>query len=178
MLRSKPGYFRLKARTEKIINRIPLIGKKISEQLFKSKTRLKNLIYKSTFFEDLGFRYMGPIDGHNITQLCEALEGAKMVNAPVLLHINTVKGKGYDFAEKSPSEFHGISKFNINTGEPVYSGTNFSAEFGDFLCDIASKDKRICAITAAMSLGTGLEKFRKQFPDRFYDVGIAEKNTP
>lgn len=120
---------------------------------------------------------MGPIDGHNITQLCEALEGAKMVNAPVLLHINTVKGKGYDFAEKSPSEFHGISKFNINTGEPVYSGTNFSAEFGDFLCDIASKDKRICAITAAMSLGTGLEKFRKQFPDRFYDVGIAEEHA-
>ena len=177
VLRSKPGYFRLKARTEKIINRIPLIGKKISEQLFKSKTRLKNLIYKSTFFEDLGFRYMGPIDGHNITQLCEALEGAKMVNAPVLLHINTVKGKGYDFAEKSPSEFHGISKFNINTGEPVYGGTNFSAEFGDFLCDIASKDKRICAITAAMSLGTGLEKFRKQFPDRFYDVGIAEEHA-
>lgn len=177
VLRSKPGYFRLKARTEKVIDKIPFVGKKISVALFKSKTKLKNLIYKSTFFEDLGFRYMGPIDGHNIPQLCQALQGAQMVNAPVLLHINTIKGKGYNFAERSPSEFHGISKFNINTGEPVYSGTNFSEEFGSFLCDIASKDKRICAITAAMSLGTGLERFSQEYPSRFYDVGIAEEHA-
>lgn len=177
ILRSKPGYFKLKARTEKVINKIPLIGKKLSTWLFKTKTKLKNMIYKSTFFEDLGFRYMGPIDGHNIPQLCQALEGAKITNAPVLLHINTIKGKGYNFAENSPSQFHGVSKFNINTGEPVYSGTNFSDQFGDFLCEISYKDKRICAVTAAMSLGTGLDKFSKQFPSRFFDVGIAEEHA-
>lgn len=177
ILRSKPGYFKLKARTEKIINKIPIIGKKLAEALFKSKTKLKNLIYKSTFFEELGFRYMGPIDGHNIPQLCSALEGAKIIKAPVLLHINTIKGKGYNFAENSPSQFHGISKFNINSGEPVYNGTNFSDEFGDFLCEISYKDKRICAVTAAMSLGTGLDKFSKQFPSRFFDVGIAEEHA-
>lgn len=178
VIRSKPGYFKLKARTEKLINCIPFIGKKIADRIFKTKTKLKNMIYRSTFFEDLGFRYMGPIDGHNIEQLCEALEGAKLVNnVPVLLHINTIKGKGYDFAEKDPSEFHGISEFNINTGEPIYSGKNFSSEFGDFLCDVASKDKRICAITAAMSLGTGLEQFSKMYPQRFFDVGIAEEHA-
>ncbi len=178
VIRSKPGYFKLKARTERLLNRIPVIGKKISSRIFKTKTKLKNLIYRSTFFEDLGFRYMGPIDGHNIDQLCEALEGAKLVNnVPVLLHINTVKGKGYDFAEKAPSEFHGISKFNINTGEPIYSGKNFSSEFGEFLCDAASKDKRICAVTAAMSLGTGLNGFSSMYPKRFFDVGIAEEHA-
>ncbi len=178
VIRSKPGYFKLKAHTERLLNRIPVIGKKISSRIFKTKTKLKNLIYRSTFFEDLGFRYMGPIDGHNIDQLCEALEGAKLVNnVPVLLHINTVKGKGYDFAEKAPSEFHGISKFNINTGEPIYSGKNFSSEFGEFLCDAASKDKRICAVTAAMSLGTGLNGFSTMYPKRFFDVGIAEEHA-
>lgn len=177
ILRSKPGYFRLKARAEKAINKIPLIGEGFSNAIFRAKTWLKNWIYKSTFFEDLGFRYMGPIDGHNIEQLSEALEGAKMVNAPVLLHINTIKGKGYNYAEEAPSEFHGISKFNIDTGEPTCAGTNFSAEFGKFLCEIAAKDKRICAITAAMSLGTGLEEFRKEYPTRFFDVGIAEEHA-
>ena len=121
---------------------------------------------------------MGPIDGHNIDQLCEALETAKMIrNVPVLLHINTVKGKGYDYAENSPSEFHGISEFNIDTGEPIYSGKSFSSEFGDMLCDMAAKDKRICAVTAAMSIGTGLNRFSEEYPKRFFDVGIAEEHA-
>lgn len=178
VIRSRPRYYKIKAKTETAINKIPLIGKKLSSSIYALKTKIKNIIYKSTFFEDLGFRYMGPIDGHNIDQLCEALETAKLVkNAPVLLHISTTKGKGYDFAEKSPSEFHGVSKFNINTGEPNYSGTNFSSEFGDLLCSMAAKDRRICAVTAAMSLGTGLEKFKEQYPDRFFDVGIAEEHA-
>lgn len=178
VIRAKPEYFRLKVRTEKVLNHIPLIGKHLSSLIYRVKTRFKNFLYKSTFFEDLGFRYMGPIDGNNIDQLCEALETAKMVkNVPVLLHINTVKGKGYDFAENSPDEFHGISKFNIDTGEPIYSGKSFSSEFGDLLCDMASKDKRICAVTAAMSLGTGLSKFSQEYPKRFFDVGIAEEHA-
>ena len=178
VIRSTPRYYKLKATTERILNHIPLIGKRMSGALFKVKTRFKNMLYKSTFFEDLGFRYMGPIDGHNIDQLCDALQTAKLVKSmPVLLHINTVKGKGYDFAEKDPSEFHGVSKFNIDTGEPNYTSTNFSNEFGELICELASKDKRICAVTAAMSLGTGLEKFKQEYPQRFFDVGIAEEHA-
>lgn len=177
ILRSKPGYFRFKVHTEKALSKIPLIGKKLVALLLRSKTKLKNMIYQSTFFEDLGFRYMGPIDGHNIPLLCKALQVARLMGAPVLLHINTVKGKGYDYAEKAPSEFHGISKFNTENGEPIYSGTSFSDTFGRFMCEVAANDKRICAITAAMSLGTGLERFKKNFPARFFDVGIAEEHA-
>lgn len=177
VVRSKPEYERMKSRTEKGLSKIPFIGKHLTEFIYNVKTSLKNFIYKSTMFEDMGFRYMGPIDGHNIEQLCNALESAKMIKSPVLLHVKTIKGKGYDFAEQQPSEFHGISKFDINTGEPLSSGESFSSVFGDYLCCVASKDKRICAITAAMTLGTGLEKFSKEYPDRFFDVGIAEQHA-
>ena len=177
VIRSKPGYFIMKARTEKVIGYIPFIGEKINKGIFNLKTRIKNLIYKSTFFEELGFRYMGPIDGHNIEQLCEALNTAKLVNAPVLLHINTVKGKGYNFAEKSPSTYHGISKFNVETGEPLSSGNNFSAEFGKWIAERSDKDEKVCAVTAAMALGTGLGEYSNKFPDRIFDVGIAEEHA-
>lgn len=177
VIRSKPEYFRMKAQTETFLNKIPLVGKNLSNFIFKIKTSIKNKIYKSTFFEDLGFRYMGPIDGHNLEHLCEALDTAKMINIPVLLHVDTVKGKGYDFAEKEPSSFHGISKFNIETGEPLPSGTNFSEQFGEMLCKNAESNKKIVAITAAMALGTGLENFSNKFPQRFFDVGIAEEHA-
>lgn len=178
VIRTNPRYFRLKEKTEKVLNRIPFIGVKLSNSLFKIKTDLKNKLYnRSTFFEDIGFRYMGPVDGHNIKQLTQALEGAKNINGPVVLHVSTKKGKGYDYAEKMPSEFHGIAKFDIETGEPITSGQNFSSVFGEELCKIAEKDNRICAITAAMSLGTGLEEFSKKYPDRFFDVGIAEQHA-
>lgn len=177
VIRSKPGYFRLKAKTESILNKIPFVGKKLAKEIFKLKTFVKNIIYSSTMFEQFGFRYMGPIDGHNIPQLCDALNGAVEAHCPVLLHIHTTKGKGYDYAEKSPSLYHGISKFDINTGEPIYSGDNFSKEFGIFLCEMAAKDKRICAVTAAMALGTGLGDFQEQYSNRCFDVGIAEEHA-
>lgn len=177
VIRSKPEYFRLKAKTETVITKIPLVGRSLAKEIFKIKTRIKNRMYKSTFFEDMGFRYMGPIDGHNLEQLSEALDSAKLVNGPVLLHINTVKGKGYDFAEKAPSEFHGISKFNIENGETNIGSENFSSAFGEIICDKAKNDKRICAVTAAMSLGTGLKDFSDKYPDRFFDVGIAEEHA-
>ncbi len=178
VIRTNPRYFRLKEKTEKALNRIPVIGVSISNRLFKMKTDLKNKLYnKSTFFEDIGFRYMGPVDGHNIKQLCQALEGAKHINGPVVLHVSTKKGKGYDFAEKMPSEFHGIAKFDIETGEPISSEKNFSAVFGEELCAVAEKDERICAVTAAMSIGTGLDKFAEKYTDRFFDVGIAEQHA-
>ncbi len=177
IVRSKPGYNILKAKTEDTLNKIPIIGSPIANFVSYVKTRIKNLMYKSTFFEDLGFNYMGPIDGHNIEHLCEALNSAKISDEPVLLHISTVKGKGYDFAEKSPSTYHGISNFDIDSGEYKASSTNFSEEFGKALCELAKKDNRICAITAAMSLGTGLKEFSEKYSERFYDVGIAEQHA-
>lgn len=175
--RAKPEYYRFKAGTEKTLRRIPLVGKSLSNHLFKLKSTLKNIIYSSSFFEDLGFKYIGPIDGHNIGSLCEAMDSAKMVAVPVIIHINTLKGRGYDYAETAPEKFHGISKFDVVTGEPLSSGDSFSAHFGKTLCDFAAKDKRICAITAAMALGTGLEEFSKANPERFFDVGIAEEHA-
>lgn len=176
-MKANPRYFRMKARTEKFLNKIPFIGKKLAEFIYRIKTNIKNLIYNSTFFEDLGFRYMGPVDGHNIPALISALEGAVEADFPVVLHINTVKGKGYKFAEKAPDAFHGVSAFDLVSGEPLYSAPSFSDAFGEFMCTAAKKDKRICAITAAMSLGTGLENFKKEFPERFFDVGIAEQHA-
>lgn len=176
-VRSKPEYYRLKAGAAKTIRKFPVVGKSVAKHIIKLKTALKNAIYPSLFFEDLGFHYIGPIDGHNIASLCEAINSAKTISAPVVVHINTVKGRGYDFAENSPEKFHGISKFDINTGEQLSSGESFSSYFGKTLCDFASKDKRICAITAAMSIGTGLEEFSMAYPERFYDVGIAEEHA-
>lgn len=177
IVRSKPQYNKLKAKTEKTLMKIPLIGKGIVHLLSKIKKDIKNSMYESTFFEDLGFKYMGPIDGHNIEHLCEALDSAKLSDEPVLLHISTIKGKGYDFAEKSPSTYHGISKFDVDSGEYTNSSTNFSEEFGKKLCDLATKNDNICAVTAAMSLGTGLKEFSEKFKNRFYDVGIAEQHA-
>lgn len=176
-LKANPRYFRLKAKTERVLNRIPLIGKPLANALYNLKTKLKNRIYNSTMFEDLGFRYMGPINGHDINHLCDALLGAVEANYPVLLHVNTVKGKGYEFAERHPDEFHGISAFDLVSGETIYSSPSFSDSFGQYICEAAEKDKRICCITAAMSLGTGLQAFGRQFPDRFFDVGIAEQHA-
>lgn len=177
VMRSRTGYFKLKAMTEKVISRIPLIGMPLATKLFKLKTDVKNMLYQSNFFEDFGVRYMGPIDGHNIEQLCDALEGAKAVHSPVILHVNTVKGKGYLPAENNPSAFHGVGSFDRATGEAKKSSDTFSEKFGEFFYNQAAKDKRICAITAAMSLGTGLKRFSEEYKDRFFDVGIAEEHA-
>lgn len=176
-IRTKPEYYSFVAGLEKRIVKIPRSGEKIYNFFTKTKTALKNTMYRSTLFEDMGFKYLGPINGHDINALCEALESAKAIECPVLLHINTIKGKGYNFAEQSPMQFHGISQFDIVTGEPVLSSANYSSEFGKYLCEMASDDKKICAITAAMSLGTGLEDFSKKFPKRFFDVGLAEEHA-
>lgn len=177
VIRSKPEYFKLKERTEKTLNYIPFIGKPISTFISKLKSDIKSSMYESTFFEDLGFKYMGPIDGHNLENLCEALDSAKLVGSPVVLHISTTKGKGCEFAEKNPSVYHGISKFDAETGEYADGATNFSNEFGKKLCELAENDEKVCAITAAMSLGTGLKEFSQKYSDRFYDVGIAEQHA-
>ncbi len=177
VIRSRPEYYSFKAKTESALNKIPF-GNKIASTIYKIKTDVKNKLYtQSTFFEDLGYRYMGPVDGHNIENLCDAFESAKAVGGPVLLHVITVKGKGYEYAEKDPSIFHGISHFDIDSGELKSSSKSYSDVFGECLCQYAAKDSSICAITAAMGLGTGLKQFSEAFKDRFFDVGIAEEHA-
>ncbi len=176
-MRATPRYFKLKSRTEQALNHIPLAGGALVSGIYNVKKFAKNMIYNSTMFEDLGFRYMGPIDGHDTSLLIRALSAAKEADFPIVLHINTVKGRGYEFAEKAPDAFHGISAFNLDSGEPVFSEPSFSDAFGEFITEEARKDERICCITAAMSLGCGLEGFRNSFPNRFFDVGIAEQHA-
>ena len=177
VIRSKPEYYRMKEETERALNKIPVIGKKTADNLFRIKTLAKETLYRSNLFEDLGFRYMGPVDGHNVKLLCEAMDTAKLINIPVLLHVYTTKGKGYDPAEREPGKFHGVPRFDIETGEQVNAGASFSSVFGECLCEAARKDKAVCAITAAMSIGTGLQNFEKTFGNRFFDVGIAEEHA-
>ncbi len=175
-IRTHPNYYALKDSIKDLLNGIPVVGSKLVSLIIKVKRRMKGALYSSTMFENMGFAYMGPIDGHDINALCAALEAAKTITEPVLLHISTTKGKGYEFAEKNPDKFHGISNFNKFTGQKKAAAkTDFSAEFGKDMIDICSKDHNVCAITAAMGLGTGLEEFAKIFPDRFFDVGIAEE---
>ncbi len=177
VIRSKPEYYSFKAGTEKLLRRVPM-GKTVVKKLYDLKTDIKNKLYsQSTFFEDLGYRYMGPVDGHNIENLCDALETAKSINSPVVLHVLTVKGRGYEHAEKYPSLFHGISRFDVETGEPKSTSESFSDKFGSILCEKAEKDDNICAVTAAMGIGTGLKVFSENYPDRFFDVGIAEEHA-
>ncbi len=176
-LRTKPRYYLLKTGTYRFLSAIPGVGKPIAKFIRNLKNYIKSSIYGTTMFEKMGFAYMGPFDGHNIEQLCSAFEIAKNKNEPVMIHVLTKKGKGYNFAELSPSTFHGISKFDVVTGESVCGKESFSDCFGNILCKYAEKDSRICAITAAMSLGTGLEKFSKTYSERFFDVGIAEEHA-
>ena len=128
-----------------------------------------------SMFEDMGFTYLGPVDGHDVKRLTRLLSYAKDLDGPVLLHVRTVKGKGYMPAEQNPDKFHGVGRFCVETGELLHAaGRNFSAVFGQSLCELAEGDKTVCAITAAMQSGTGLDPFAQRFPARFFDVGIAE----
>lgn len=176
-MRIKPSYLRAKNRLEKGLTHTPIIGNPIRHLLQHSKSTLRNIIYKSTLFDDMGFTYYGPVDGHDITELSNAFSAAKRVGGPVLVHVVTTKGKGYQFAENDPKSFHGISSFDVETGEPLSSKKGFSAVFGKELCLMAEKDKKITAITAAMAAGTGLSTFARKYKERFFDVGIAEEHA-
>lgn len=178
IMRSKPEYFKLKKLTEKALLSVPLAGEGLRDFVAGSKSLVKQIIYPSTFFEELGFTYFGPVDGHNLDSLCEVLCQARDNTRPSLVHIQTRKGKGYSFAEKEPGRFHGISKFNVQTGEGISTSTeSFSDVFGKTLAELAEKDNRICAITAAMEHGTALQHFARRFKrsGRYFDVGIAEE---
>ncbi|MDD6659807.1 MAG: 1-deoxy-D-xylulose-5-phosphate synthase [Eubacteriales bacterium] len=176
-IRTSKKYVTFKSKFQHQLARIPKVGTEINRFFTYVNTKIRKLIYKATFFEDLGFRYYGPIDGHDIDALVDVFNAAKAHNHSVLIHVNTVKGKGYYPAEKNPTQFHGIGKFDINTGEPMSSGKNYSACFGETMCNFAKNDARICCVTAAMAEGTGLCKFAEEFPKRFFDVGIAEQHA-
>lgn len=176
-IRTKPSYLRAKGNIEGVLDKMPVLGQPMHHALTKSKTILKQMLYNSTLFEDMGFAYYGPYDGHDIKNLMSVFESVKNIDHPVLLHVITSKGKGYSFAERDPGVFHGISAFDVKTGKTPQSGECFSDLFGRYLCDFARKDEHICAITAAMQTGTGLTGFKKEFPSRFFDVGIAEEHA-
>ena len=177
-LRSRPRYVRFKMGISSLIAHIPLIGKAIQRFIVWVKSRLKNAMYhSSTLFEEMGFYYLGPVDGHNLHDLTASLQTAKNLSRPVLLHVETVKGKGYGFAAQNPDTYHGVSGFDIETGKTPPSSKSFSSTMADGLCRLAQEDLRICAITAAMKSGTCLTKFAERFPVRFFDVGIAEEHA-
>ena len=176
-IRTRKGYFKFKYGVERFLVKIPLIGKFLRSFVFHFKLMVKNALYHSNIFESLGFYYMGPVDGHDIEKLCETFEISKQLNRPVLIHTKTVKGKGYEPAESNPGDFHGVGGFDVKTGELKKSNANFSLIFGDKLCELAENDDKICAITAAMTYGTGLKEFSEKYKNRFFDVGIAEEHA-
>ncbi|NSW91360.1 MAG: 1-deoxy-D-xylulose-5-phosphate synthase [Firmicutes bacterium] len=177
-IRSEPIYFKVREDLDFILNKIPAIGKSAARMLDRAKGTIKYMIMPGIIFEELGFKYLGPIDGHNIQKMVDVLSRAKKMKGPIFIHVCTQKGKGYSFAEKKPDEYHGISPFEIETGEvKVNNGPCFSDIFGNELVKLAEEDKDIVAITAAMPHGTGLNLFSQKFPDRFFDVGIAEQHA-
>jgi 1-deoxy-D-xylulose-5-phosphate synthase len=138
---------------------------------------IKGLVTPGMLFEALGFTYVGPVDGHNLNHLIDNLKNIKRLKGPVLIHVITKKGRGYNHAEDDPARFHGISTFELTTGSCTGTGAcTYTDVFGDTIIELARKDERIVAITAAMGLGTGLDRFSSLFPDRFYDIGIAEQH--
>jgi len=178
-LRSDPFYTNRKKDIEYLLRKVPTIGPSVIKAIERVKDSLKYLLVPGIIFEELGFTYLGPIDGHNITELTDFLHKAKSVKGPVLLHVLTQKGKGFEPAEKNPEVFHGVGPFDPNTGVLLKKPGNptYTKVFGDTLVDLAKRDNRITAITAAMPDGTGLNEFCKIFPKRFIDVGIAEQNA-
>lgn len=176
-IRTTPGYLRAKGSVENILDRIPKIGEPTHRGIRRIKNLLKHMIYGSNLFEDMGFNYYGPFDGHDVGALSEVLENAKRIQSPVLLHVLTSKGKGYPYAEENPGLFHGLSGFDVNTGAMRKSQVTFSEVFGETVCEMARADQKICTVTAAMKMGTGLKQFSRLYPERFFDVGIAEEHA-
>ena len=172
--RLKPQYLSLKKAYRKIMDVLPG-GRKIYGFTHRVKRAVKDVLLSCSMFEDMGFAYLGPVDGHDVRLLTRLLRYAKEMETPVLLHVRTTKGKGYEPAELNPDAYHGVSPFHIEDGVSVReSKPGFSSVFGETICNLAKEDARICAITAAMQSGTGLDRFSKEFPERFFDVGIAE----
>lgn len=178
-VRVSEKYNELKDNIEKFLNKIPKVGKPIIKRIRRTKNKIKNIVIPGMFFEDIGITYIGPIDGHNVKQMVKILTDAKKIDHPVIIHIFTKKGKGYSFAEKYPSKFHGITPFDKKTGKlmSLNKSQTYTEVASKALVKEAKSDKKICAITAAMPDGTGMSRFKENYPDRFFDVGIAEAHA-
>lgn len=177
-IRIKKMYKRSNNNIKNFFNKVPVIGKPIVTLAHNIKKGIKQMVIPNMYFEDIGFTYLGPVDGHNIEELEKILKQSKHLEGPILIHVMTKKGKGYKFAEETPDKFHGISNFDLKTGEPISKSKNdYSKIFGNKLIELASKDEKIVAVTAAMKDGTGLKEFANKFPNRFFDVGIAEQHA-
>lgn len=177
-LRTKKTYTKSNVSMKKIINKVPVIGKPTVKVIQRLKRSIKQLIIPKMFFEDIGFTYLGPVDGHNIQELENILKLSKQIDNPVIIHVLTKKGKGYSIAEENPDKFHATAPFDIETGKAgKEKKKDYSKVFGDKLVELAKENEKIVAITASMKDGTGLTKFSKEFPKRFFDIGIAEQHA-
>ncbi|MFH1995760.1 MAG: 1-deoxy-D-xylulose-5-phosphate synthase [Candidatus Omnitrophota bacterium] len=178
---TNPIYNKVRKDVERLLKRIPRFGFKAYRSARKLEEGLKNLLIPGILFEELGFRYFGPIDGHNIPLLVSTLKNLAKLSEPILIHVVTKKGKGYKFAEENPSAFHGTSPFSVETGKKVHADTGgmktFTAAFGEKIVSLARENSSILGITAAMPEGTGLARFASMFPERFFDAGIAEQHA-
>lgn len=178
-IRTAQIYTNLKMGVTNTLNKIPVVGRKTVEGLRRTKRSIKQLVIPGMFFEDMGLTYLGPVDGHNTKQLVKVLQEAKRVNGPVLVHVLTEKGRGYAPAAHRPAKFHGVGAFEVLTGDPVTKKEkpNYQDIFSAVMVNIGKNNPDVVAITAAMADGTGLSSFCKKYPDRFFDVGIAEEHA-
>lgn len=178
-VRTKESYAELKLNVVKGLSSIPFVGKGLSNGLYTVKNLIKQLFVPGMLFEDMGITYLGPVDGHNVKEMIRVFKEAKRVRHAVLVHVLTKKGKGYEPAEKNPARFHGVEPFDIATGKPLKEKKypSYTDIFSEKICSLAQKNKKLVAITAAMPDGTGLSKFAAKYPERFFDVGIAEAHA-
>ena len=178
-LRTADAYTGLKAGVENTLNKIPVYGNKMVEHIRNTKNGIKQLVIPGMFFEDLGVTYFGPVDGHNISQMVKIFQEAQKVKGAVVVHVKTKKGKGYAPAERHPARFHGAEPFDIETGVPKKKKkkANYTDVFSTVMCKLGGQIPELVAVTAAMPDGTGLKRFRNMYPDRFFDVGIAEEHA-
>ncbi len=178
-LRLNPRYRRLKDEIKLLVDSVPVVGQAADRAIHALKERIKNFLIPEYIFEELGIQYVGAVDGHDIAAMEKDLSLAKDADGPVLVHVITKKGMGYPPAERNPELYHGVGPFHRETGKikPSGEGPSYTAVFGRTLCRMAERERKLVAITAAMRLGTGLEEFSRQFPSRFFDVGIAEQHA-
>ena len=178
-VRTKESYAELKKGVDRALSAIPVVGKSLSYGLYLAKNGVKQFFVPGMLFEDMGITYLGPVDGHNVPELVRTLKEAKRVRHAVLVHVITKKGKGYAPAEKNPARFHGVDPFDIATGQPLKKKQypSYTEVFSKKICELAGENRKIVAVTAAMPDGTGLTRFSKKFPDRCFDVGIAEAHA-
>ncbi|MCL4424172.1 MAG: 1-deoxy-D-xylulose-5-phosphate synthase [Firmicutes bacterium] len=178
-LRLDPSYRRFKSDIQGVLKKVPLVGGILSRSMERIKDAFKYLLVPGVIFEELGYTYFGPIDGHDIVEMQRVFLQAKSLRGPVVIHVLTQKGRGYPLAEDKPEKFHGPSPFEVATGLPLLAAPqpSYSEALGRYLTELAEQNQRVVAITAAMPAGTGLAIFRQRFPERFFDVGIAEQHA-